>query len=657
MAPNQSNSSIEVFISYAQEDEELRNKLTKHLTTLERDGVITAWYENKISAGKERDNEIEEHLNSAHVILLLISSDFIASEERWQRDVKLAMERHKAKKARVIPVLLRECNWKDTPFGHLEPLPKRNNRSKEDKFIDSLENKDKVFTEVAKGIQQVVKEITRQKILDDPTKPFITKLFWIIPWFSLFKTFSSSGGVTIIVLIIRLFSGIFEPSELWFYDQMMRLQFKENPDERLLIVEVTPQDIQTYGRGGSQKQNQNVPGSTPKPERVNPQQQNQNVPDNIPRYGASLPDGVIYQLLNTLLDKKATVIGLDIYRDFEAYDKNLKILFNKDKNTKKRLIFICKIPDIGSKNDGYNPPDDIPEEQIGFSDFLFDDGGFVRRQILQMKATKDKNSKCGTSKDNELMDSFAFKIAQKYLEERTKKKFVAQNENKLFTYNNGISLKPLDFAKQGGYKLTQDEFNGYQILLRYRNVKNQNNKDFALQTKDSTLNIAKRFSVKDILNNGISKESIENKIVLIGVTVESYDSTSSTPFSTGGVDPQMWGLYIQAQKVSQIVSAALDNPQRRLLTVWSLEAEMLWILVWAAIGAIIAQLYKEPKNLVIAAVVCILFLYISCLGLFIFPTKIWVPFTPTVVVFLCSGGILFIIKLQSQKSQARLDSR
>jgi hypothetical protein len=72
--------SLEIFYSYAHEDERLRKALDKQLSLLKREGLITAWYDHKITAGKEWESEILTHLDSAQIILLLISPDFIASD-------------------------------------------------------------------------------------------------------------------------------------------------------------------------------------------------------------------------------------------------------------------------------------------------------------------------------------------------------------------------------------------------------------------------------------------------------------------------------------------------------------------------------------------------------------------------------------------------
>jgi len=146
--------SIEIFFSYSHKDEELRDELAKQLTILKRQGVITAWYDRDISAGTEWAGEIDAHLNSAQVILLLISADFLASDYCWDIELKRAMERHEAGEARVIPVILRPVdNWYDAPFGKLQAFPTNG------KPVTTWENRDAAFVNVAQAIRQAVKEL------------------------------------------------------------------------------------------------------------------------------------------------------------------------------------------------------------------------------------------------------------------------------------------------------------------------------------------------------------------------------------------------------------------------------------------------------------------------------------------------------------------
>jgi hypothetical protein len=92
---------------------------------LERQGVISTWHERKIPPGREWDQQINENLNTADIILLLVSSDFIFSKYCWDVEVTKAIERHKAGEACVIPIILRNVDWQLAPFAKLQALPKK----------------------------------------------------------------------------------------------------------------------------------------------------------------------------------------------------------------------------------------------------------------------------------------------------------------------------------------------------------------------------------------------------------------------------------------------------------------------------------------------------------------------------------------------------
>ncbi|MEH1970599.1 tetratricopeptide repeat protein, partial [Nostoc sp.] len=141
--------SIEVFISYHQKDEELCKELETHLAALRRENIITSWNNRKIVAGQEITGEIDEHLNQAGLILLLISPDFMNSDYHWTVEVTRALEQNAAGKARVIPVLLRYADWKTPPINQLSPLPSNIP-------IKAWNDRDEAFLEVVKGIREAV---------------------------------------------------------------------------------------------------------------------------------------------------------------------------------------------------------------------------------------------------------------------------------------------------------------------------------------------------------------------------------------------------------------------------------------------------------------------------------------------------------------------
>ena len=141
---------IELFYSYAQADEELRQEIEKHLSHLVQQRQITAWHQQKILPGTNRVQEIDTHLNTAQIILLLVSSDFLASDYCYRTEMQRALERHKAQRACVIPILLRPVDWQGTPFVELEPLPTNH------KPITSWSNQDEALLDVALGIRHAV---------------------------------------------------------------------------------------------------------------------------------------------------------------------------------------------------------------------------------------------------------------------------------------------------------------------------------------------------------------------------------------------------------------------------------------------------------------------------------------------------------------------
>lgn len=140
---------IEVFFSYSHTDEKLLNKLRAHLANLEQQKIISGWHDRRIVAGNAWGGEIDEHLNSAKIILLLISSDFMQSKYCRDIEVTRAVQRHKAKEARVIPVILRDVDWDGAPFSHLQALPDNA------KAVTLWRNRDQAFKNIAEGVKKV----------------------------------------------------------------------------------------------------------------------------------------------------------------------------------------------------------------------------------------------------------------------------------------------------------------------------------------------------------------------------------------------------------------------------------------------------------------------------------------------------------------------
>ena len=147
---------VTIFFCYAREDEALLNKLKIHLRPLQRQGLIDLWYDRDINAGAEWEQEIEKHLDTAQIILLLVSPDFMDSEYCYSIEMKRALERHARGEAKVIPIILRPVYWHGEPLGKLQALPT------DGKPVTDLtwHDQDRALYDVTAGIYKVVMQLT-----------------------------------------------------------------------------------------------------------------------------------------------------------------------------------------------------------------------------------------------------------------------------------------------------------------------------------------------------------------------------------------------------------------------------------------------------------------------------------------------------------------
>lgn len=150
---------ITIFCCYAREDEELLNRLKAHLRPLQRQGLIDTWYDRDISAGAEWEREIQQHLNAAQVVLLLISPDFMDSDYCYSIEMKQALERHVNGEAVVIPIILHYVYWQGEPLGKLQALPT------DGRPVTAREwhNLNQALFDVTNGLRRVAEQMRRRE--------------------------------------------------------------------------------------------------------------------------------------------------------------------------------------------------------------------------------------------------------------------------------------------------------------------------------------------------------------------------------------------------------------------------------------------------------------------------------------------------------------
>ncbi len=148
---------LRLFYSYSHRDEKLRRELETHLKLMQREGLIEPWHDRQITAGQEWNDEIGAGLEEAEIIVLLVSSDFIASDFAYGTEMTRALERHQSGTARVIPVIVRDVDWRTAPFGKLQALPK------DGKPVTKWSSRDSAWRDVSSGIRRTIEELRARK--------------------------------------------------------------------------------------------------------------------------------------------------------------------------------------------------------------------------------------------------------------------------------------------------------------------------------------------------------------------------------------------------------------------------------------------------------------------------------------------------------------
>jgi CHASE2 domain-containing sensor protein len=392
-----------------------------------------------------------------------------------------------------------------------------------------------------------------------------------------------SLAVTSLLLGVRHL-GILQRLELMAFDQLVQLRPTEKTDSRLLVVTITEEDIQSQ----------------------NPSE----------RQG-SLSDPALLQLLQKLETHQPKVIGLDIYRDFPARIPTTKQRISQGEN----LIGVCKVSDRSLSDPGIAPPPEIPIARQGFSDFLIDPDGKIRRHLLAL--TPEPASPCQASY------SFSLQVAFHYL--------AAQGILPSWTPDENLQIGQTIFKnleqRQGAYQ-GLDAW-GHQILLNYRSAEP----------------LANQVTLSDILAERVNPDSIRDRIILIGTIAPSFGDYWLTPYSQNhSPKEEISGVFLQAHMVSQILSAVLDG--RSLL--WFLPAWGDVLCIWggALLGGFIVSLRfaeKFPK-LLISIVVLIGGWYGIC-WLTLVVSSCWLPFIPGLLAIICtSSSTAYIFSTYKRKS-------
>lgn len=145
-------SPLSLFISYSHSDANYMHELNRHLAPIKRAGFVQSWNDISIIAGSDFDETIAEKLRNAHIVVLLISADFLDSFYCYDVELESALDRRSAGDATVVPIILRNCIWRETPLRSIQALPK------DGRPVVSWESRDDAWTNVVEGLVLAIKE-------------------------------------------------------------------------------------------------------------------------------------------------------------------------------------------------------------------------------------------------------------------------------------------------------------------------------------------------------------------------------------------------------------------------------------------------------------------------------------------------------------------
>lgn len=382
-----------------------------------------------------------------------------------------------------------------------------------------------------------------------------------------------------LVIIARL-TGSLQFIEWLALDCFLRLRPPEPVDERIVIVGINEADIQSVG-------------------------------------DYPIPDREIAALLRTLQTYQPRVIGFDIFRDLPVEPGHAQLV-SAFKNIK-NIIAVEKVLPAQVE-----APAELPPEQVGFADALFDADGHLRRSLL------------GTPSPKGYRFSLSLRLAESYL---AGEGIILENgirDRNAMRF--GETELPRMRPNSGGY--VRADAGGVQVLLNFRSGREQ----------------FRTLSLNDIKTGKFNPSWLRDRIVIVGMTAPSVKDIVNTSAITN-VNPaprQAYGVEIQAHAVSQIVSAVLDL--RPLLKAWSDGWEYVWILGWGFLGIGLGRLTKSPLKNLLGVGVASIYLLVASYALLAW-WGWWLPVAPAMLVLTINGIGLTALYQYDRDLRDRINDR
>ena len=148
---------VTIFISYSQKDADLREELVVHLASVRRRNKMSNWEDRHINSAGElwKDDIVKAKIKQADIILFLVSPSFIATDAVWDYEIPLAVEQRNAGKAKVIPIIIRPCDWSQLDLADYKALPFSG------KPVSEYPSRDVAWLEVVNAVEAVINSVQK----------------------------------------------------------------------------------------------------------------------------------------------------------------------------------------------------------------------------------------------------------------------------------------------------------------------------------------------------------------------------------------------------------------------------------------------------------------------------------------------------------------
>jgi len=155
---------VKIYLSSSNKDKHFYQELIVSLAGLKREGKIKVLNENGILPGAVLEEQIRKWLKEAELVLFLVSPDLIASDFIYDVEILKALEFNQKGKVKIIPIIIRPCDFESFPICKFETLPLNNIP------VSVWENKDEAWLEITMRLKGIVKTIIDEKTMPIPNQ-------------------------------------------------------------------------------------------------------------------------------------------------------------------------------------------------------------------------------------------------------------------------------------------------------------------------------------------------------------------------------------------------------------------------------------------------------------------------------------------------------